>query len=122
MKETAGKPEITLYHNPRCSKSRAALALLQERGITPRIVEYLKTPLDARALGTLLGQLGMQPAELLRTGEPVYKSDYAGKSLGAAGWIEAMASHPILMERPIAVRGDKAVVGRPPEKVLELLD
>ncbi|HZP88508.1 MAG TPA: arsenate reductase (glutaredoxin) [Burkholderiales bacterium] len=115
------EPQITIYHNPRCGKSRAALALLQERGITPQIVEYLKTPLDRESLTWLVRQLAIRPEALVRKGEDLYKQRYAGKTLSDAQWIEAMVEHPILMERPVVVRGDRAVVGRPPEKVLELL-
>jgi arsenate reductase len=114
--------EITLYHNPRCSKSRQALALLRERGIEPTVVEYLKHPPDARRLGELLGMLGMTPRELMRTRESEYRAlglDDAG--LGDDKLIRAIVEHPVLMERPVAVKGGRAVLGRPPEKVLELL-
>lgn len=113
---------ITLYHNPRCSKSRAALELLRGRGIEPRIVEYLKTPPDAAELAAIVKRLDMQPERLLRKGEAVYQSEYGGRPLDAAACIAAMARHPILIERPIAVRGERAVLGRPPENVLALLD
>lgn len=113
--------DITLYHNPRCGKSRAALALLQARGVMPTIVEYLKTPLDAQALTTLVERLGIPAEQLIRKGEDVFKEHYAGKSLTAVQWIQAMVDHPILMERPIIVRGTRAVIGRPPENALELL-
>jgi arsenate reductase len=112
---------VTLYHNPRCGKSRAALALLEERGVKPRIVEYLKTPLSAAELGALIKKLGIAAEQLVRKGEEIYKSRYAGRSLSEAQWIEAMAEHPILIERPIAVKGAKAVIGRPPENVTMLL-
>jgi arsenate reductase (glutaredoxin) len=112
---------VTLYHNPRCSKSREALALLEARGIEPRIVEYLKTPLSAPELTSLVKQLGIRAEQLVRKGEEIYKSRYAGRSLTEAEWIEAMTEHPILMERPIAVKGSKAVIGRPPENVTKLL-
>lgn len=112
---------ITIYHNPRCGKSRMALALLEERGIAPRVVEYLKTPLDAQALTTLVKQLGIPAEQLIRKGEDVFKEHYAGKSLSEKQWIQALVDHPILMERPVVVRGARAVIGRPPEKALELL-
>lgn len=114
--------EITLYHNPRCSKSRQALALLRERGIEPTVVEYFKHPPDAQRLGELLGMLGMTPRELMRTREPEYRAlglDDVG--LGDDELIRAIVEHPVLMERPVAVKGRRAVLGRPPEKVLELL-
>ena len=114
---------ITLYHNPRCSKSRQALALLQERGFEPSVVRYLEAPLDAEALQTLLGQLSMSARGLLRAGEKTYKDLNLGKeSLSEQALISAIAEHPILMERPVLVCGERAVVGRPPERVLELVD
>ena len=113
--------ELVLYHNPRCGKSRAALALLHEHGVMPRVVEYLKTPPSATELAQIVAALGIAPADLVRRGEEPYKARYAGKSLSDAQWLEALAAHPILIERPIAVRGGRAVVGRPPERVLELL-
>ncbi len=112
---------ITLYHNPRCSKSRSALALLEERGLSPRIVEYLRTPPDRNEIAALVRKLGIPAEQLVRTGEAVFKESYAGRALTDAQWIDAMAEHPILIERPIAVAGERAVVGRPPERVLELL-
>jgi len=112
---------VTLYHNPRCSKSRAALAVLEEHGVTPRIVEYLKTPPSAAELQSLLGKLGIGAEQLVRKGEEIYKSSYAGRTLTEAQWIQAMVEHPILIERPIAVQGAKAVIGRPPERVATLL-
>jgi len=114
--------ELTLYHNPRCSKSRGALELLEARGLTPDIVRYLETPLSATELEALLGKLGLTPRQLLRTGEEEYKSlNLADPALGDAQLIEAMVAHPRLIERPILIAGDKAIVGRPPEKVLEIL-
>ena len=117
----AGK-SVTLYHNPRCGQSRQALALLRERGIEPAIVEYLKTPPDAATLKRLLAQLGMQPRELLRKGEAAYRErGLADPKLSDAALLAAMVVEPILLERPIAVAGSRAVVGRPPERVLEVL-
>ena len=113
---------MTLYHNPRCSKSRQALTLLQEHGVEPDIVRYLDAPLDTKALQTLLQQLNMSARELLRTGEKVYKNLNLGEQdLTEQALVSAIAEYPILMERPIFVSGDRAVVGRPPERVLELL-
>ncbi len=111
---------IRIYHNPRCGKSRSACALLAEKGVTPEVVEYLKTPPSKEELRGLLAKLGMKPEALLRKGEDVFKEHYAGKQLDDDGWLDAMVAHPILIERPIIVRGDKAVVGRPPERVNEL--
>jgi len=115
------KAELTLYHNPRCSKSRQALALLQEKNVQPMIVEYLKTPLTSTQLGALVRKLGISPEALVRKGEDIYKTQYRGKTLTDAQWLQAMAEHPVLMERPVAVRGEQAVIGRPPENVLKLV-
>jgi arsenate reductase len=112
---------FTIYHNPKCSKSRATLALLREHGIEPEIIEYLVQPLTAASLTELLGRLGMKPEQLIRKGEEVFKSKYAGRTLSDAQWIDAMIADPILIERPIVVKGAKAIVGRPPENVLQLL-
>jgi len=114
--------DLTLYHNPRCSKSRAALELLEARGLAPNVVRYLETPPDAATLTRLLGQLGMGARQLLRTGEDDYKAlNLADPSLSEAQLVVAMAEHPKLIERPILVNGDRAVIGRPPENVLEIL-
>jgi arsenate reductase (glutaredoxin) len=113
--------DVTIYHNPKCTKSRGTLALLQERGIAPRIVEYLKTPPTAAELRAIVDKLGIEPEQLVRKGEDVYKTKYAGKTLTDAQWIEAMVREPILIERPIVVRGNRAVIGRPPENVRQLL-
>ncbi len=114
--------DLTLYHNPRCTKSRGALELLQARGLSPDVVLYLETPPDAAQLRQLLGKLGISARQLLRTGEDDYKQlNLADASLSDEQLIAAMAAHPKLIERPILVVGDKAVIGRPPENVLELL-
>lgn len=113
---------ITLYHNPRCSKSREALALLQAKGCEPNIILYLETPPTAKELKTLLGKLGLGPRALLRKSEEAYKElNLADASLSDAALIKAMVAHPKLIERPIAIAGDKAVIGRPPEDVLSIL-
>ena len=112
---------LVLYHNPRCSKSRNTLALLESNGIEPEIVLYLETPLDARQIKGLLGKLGMSAAGLVRRGEDDYKASGLGRDSGEAEIIAAMAACPKLIERPIVVRGDRAVLGRPPENVLELI-
>ncbi|MDF9758184.1 arsenate reductase [Pseudomonas sp. TE6288] len=114
--------DLTLYHNPRCSKSRGALELLEARGLAPTIVRYLETPPDAATLEQLLAKLGIGARQLLRTGEDEYKAlELANPALSDAQLIKAMVEHPKLIERPILVAGDKAVIGRPPEKVLEIL-
>ena len=118
------RPDLTLWHNPRCSKSRAALDLLVSRGIEPRIVAYLETPPSADELRAAVAALGIAPRGLLRTGEGEYAQlgldDF---SLDDDAIIAAMHAHPKLIERPVLLRDDgRAVVGRPPERVLELLD
>lgn len=113
---------ITLYHNPRCSKSREALALLEEHGIQPAIVRYLDTPPDATTLKALLKALGISARELLRSKEAEYSElGLDNPALSEAALIAAMVEHPRLIERPIAITGKRAVIGRPPEKILELL-
>lgn len=112
----------TIYHNPRCSKSRQTLALLEERGISPRIVEYLKTPPSAAELKTILKRLGLSPRNLMRKGEPLYAElGLKDRDLDDDALIALMAANPMLIERPIVVSGGKAAIGRPPEAVLEIL-
>ncbi len=114
--------DLTLYHNPRCSKSRSALELLESRGLQPRIVRYLETPPSEATLRNLLRKLDLTPRQLLRSGEEEYKTlQLADPSLSEALLIQAMLSHPKLIERPILVAGERAVIGRPPERVLEIL-
>lgn len=115
------KETPVLFHNPRCGKSRDALTLLQDAGVDVQVIEYLKTPPTAAQLKVILKKLAMKPEELVRKGEAIYKEHYAGRTLSDAEWIAAMVANPILIERPIFVKGDKAVVGRPPERLLELL-
>lgn len=113
---------VTIYHNPRCSKSRAALQLLRERGVEPEIVEYLKTPPDAATVTALLRKLGMTARDVLRRGEAPYRELALGDPAKDENeLVAAIVAHPVLLERPIAVRGAKAVLGRPPERVLDLL-
>ncbi|MCR9104962.1 MAG: arsenate reductase (glutaredoxin) [Gammaproteobacteria bacterium] len=113
---------VTIFHNPRCSKSRSTLALLRENGVEPEVVLYLDTPVGAEEISDLLIKLDMRAAELVRRGEQEYKSLGLDKNTPEQVLIEAMASHPRLIERPIVVRGSRAVLGRPPENVLALLD
>ena len=113
---------ITIYHNPRCSKSRQTLALLEERGLAPKIVEYLKTPPSAEELDAILMKLGADPRDVMRKKETPYAEnglDNAG--LSRAQLIAAMVADPILIERPIVVSGQKAAIGRPPDSVLEII-
>ena len=115
---------VTIYHNPRCSKSRDTLALLQERGITPQVVAYLEQAPTPDEIRRLLGLLGLADARaLMRKGEAEYTElGLDAPALGQDALIAAMAAHPRLIERPIVVHGDKAVIGRPPEKVLAILE
>lgn len=114
--------KVTIWHNPRCSKSRAALEILRAAGIAPQIVEYLKTPPDVAGLREVIGKLGIAPRQLLRTGEPAYRElDLAATDLDDAAIYDAMARHPVLIERPVVIAVDRAVVGRPPERVRELI-
>jgi len=114
--------KMTVYHNPRCSKSRAAVQLLEDRGVALRIVEYLKEPPDAKTLKGLLAKLRLTPRDIIRKSEPVYRDlGLEDPDLSAGALIKAMTANPILIERPIVVAGARAVVGRPPERVLELL-
>lgn len=114
--------EVVIYHNPRCSKSRQTLELLREKGIEPRIVEYLKTPPDEKEIARLLKLLGRSPRELMRRKEAEYRElGLDDPSLDEAALIRALHEHPRLIERPIVVRGNRAAIGRPPEQVLEIL-
>ena len=114
--------EYIIYHNPRCSKSRATLALLQERGIEPRVVLYLDTAPDAAEIRSLLSKLGLGATQLVRRGEEAYKAQGLGPESSEAELVDAMVAYPKLIERPIVVCGHRAVLGRPPENVLELID
>ena len=112
----------TIFHNPRCSKSRQTLQLLRDRGLEPEVVEYLKTPPDAETLGRILDQLGVSPREIMRRKESVYQELRLDEpSLDRAALIQAIVENPILLERPIVLKGDKAALGRPPEQVLDIL-
>lgn len=113
---------ITIYHNPRCSKSRQTLALLRDEGIEPDIVEYLETPPTQKKLKEILQLLGLNPRELLRTGEAAYKENgLQDKELSDQHLIKAMCEYPKLIQRPIVINGKKAAIGRPPENILEIL-
>lgn len=114
---------VTIYHNPRCSKSRETLTLLKTNGIEPQVVLYLETPPDANTLRTLLSQLGMSSARaLMRQKEELYKElGLADSALSEEALIQAMVDNPKLIERPIVVANGKARIGRPPEQVLEIV-
>ena len=112
----------TIYHNPRCSKSRQTLALIEARGITPEVVLYLETPLSVGDIKTLLSALKMGARDIIRKGEDTYKGGNLGDlSLTENALIQAIADNPKLLERPIVVNGNRAIIGRPPENVLTLL-
>ena len=113
---------VTIYHNPRCSKSRQTLQLLQDRGIEPEIVEYLKTPPSSDQLDAVLAKLGMEPRALMRTKEAAYReAGMADRELSRRALIDLMVANPIVIERPIVVNGARAALGRPPESVLSIL-
>ena len=113
---------VTIYHNPRCSKSRQTLALLEARGITPKVVEYLKHPPSAAELKSILKKLGIEPRELMRRSEQLYvELGLQDRALSDDDLIGLMVANPILIERPIVVSGAKAAIGRPPEQVLAIL-
>lgn len=114
---------VTIYHNPRCSKSRETLALLKEKGVEPEVVLYLDTPPDAATVKNLLKMLGMKSArELMRQKEEVYKElNLADSALSEADLINAMIANPKLIERPIVIKNGQARIGRPPESVLDIL-
>lgn len=112
---------MKLIHNPRCSKSRQAKQILEENEVDFEVREYLKEELSARELEEIIQKLGMSPFDLLRKGEAIYKEKYKGKELSDKEWIQAMVENPKLIERPILINGNKAVVGRPPEDVLKIV-
>ena len=113
---------VTIYHNPRCSKSRETLNLLQSKNIEPSVVEYLKTPLSHEQISTLVSQLGFNSArDLMRTKEEQYKALNLKNENSESELIDAMVNHPKLIERPIVVNNNKAALGRPPENVLSVL-
>lgn len=112
---------IKVYHNPKCSKSRCSLDFLNEKGLDFEVIDYLKNPITEDELKQVLNNLGIKAEDLLRKGEDIYKTNYKGKTLSEAEWVKAMIEHPKLMERPIIVKGNRAVIGRPTERILELL-
>lgn len=112
---------ITIYHNNRCGKSRNALCILEESGKQFKTVEYLKDIPSVEELTAIIKKLKIKPHDLIRTKEAIYLDQFKGKTLSDEQWIEAMYLHPILIERPIIINGNKAVIARPPEKVNEIL-
>ena len=113
---------ITIWHNPRCTKSRETLALLEKKGVTPAIREYLKQPPSKAEVEKLIDMVGGEPGELIRDGEAEFKALKKKKAeMSKTDIAKAIAAHPILLQRPIVVAGKKAAIGRPPEAVLPLL-
>ena len=112
---------MKIYHNPRCTKSREGLAIVQEAGADVEIVEYLKNPITAAELADVVNKLGIPAEKLIRKAEKDFKENFKGKSLSDKEWIDAMIQYPKLIQRPILVKGDKAVLGRPPEDFKQLL-
>jgi len=114
--------DIQIFFNPKCSKCRISLDLIQQHGIQPDVVEYLQQPPDAQTLSDVLDMLGLEPRELMRRGEAIYKElQLEDKPLSREQLIQIMIENPILIERPIVIRNGKAVIGRPPEKILDLI-
>lgn len=112
---------ITIYHNPRCSKSRQGLTILENSGKDFEVVKYLDEPLSKEKLEEILKLLNISPLDLVRKNEAAWKENYKGKNLTNTAILEAMVSHPKLIERPIVVNGKKAVIGRPPESIMDIL-
>ena len=112
---------MKIYHNPRCRKSRETRTLLKENGIDPEIILYLNQPPDRKELEQIIQRLGIRPQELIRKGEKIYKENFKGKIMDDSEWIDIMIKYPKLIERPIVLKEDQAVIGRPPEKVLDLI-
>jgi len=113
---------MKIYHNNRCSKSRDSYNLLLEKGVAFETVEYLKNPLNKKELADLLKKLNIPASKLVRKGEPDFKEHFKGKELSEKQWIDAMVQYPKLIERPIIVKGNKAVIGRPIQNVIDLLE
>ena len=112
---------IKIYHNPRCRKSRETLEIINDSGNSVQVIEYLKQTPSANDLSVILSKLNLKPEQLLRKGEKLFKEEYKGKKLTDHAWIRAMVENPVLIERPIVVKGNKAIIGRPPENVKTLL-
>ena len=112
---------MKVYNNPSCSKCVTTLALLNDKNISPEIINYLETPPKAEELKEIIEKLGIKPIDLIRKKENIFQEKYAGKNLSDTAWIEVMIQYPILIERPIIINGNKAVIGRPPVKVLDII-
>ncbi len=112
---------MKIYHNPRCRKSRETLAIIQDKKENPDIIEYLKQPPSEKELADIIKKLKLPIDKIIRKGESLYKEQFKGKELSDKEWLKVLSENPILIERPIVVKGDKAVLGRPPENVSALL-
>ena len=108
---------ITIYHNPKCRKSRAGIDFLKEKGLEFTVVEYIKNPISREVLKEILMKMNVRPRELVRTQEDVYKSDFAGKEFNDEEWIDILLEYPRLIKRPIVVKGYRAVIAEPPEEI-----
>jgi len=113
---------MQIFHNPRCRKSREALEFLHKAGKEPEIIEYLRNPPSAVEIQEVLKKLGLRPLDIIRKSEVLFKQNYKGKDLTDEQWVQVMAENPILIERPIVISGDKAVVGRPTENISRIID
>ena len=113
--------EITIYHNGECSKCRGALEILQEKAVPHQVRWYLVDPLSKQELRELLGKLKMNPSELVRRSEELYQSMFINTALSEEEWLDLLVEHPVLIQRPVVERDDKAIIARPPEKILEFI-
>ena len=118
MKNSAGRSRtITIYHNTRCSKSRCVLDILRKKKADVKVIEYLKTPPTEKELKLILKKLGMHADEIIRKKEPLYAEKFDGKKISESKWIKILVKNPVLIERPIVIKSNKAIIARPPEKV-----
>lgn len=113
--------KLTVYHNPRCSKSRCALDFLNEKGVEYEIIDYLKDSPTKKELKEIIKKLGIKAEDLIRKSEEVFKNNFAGKTLSESQWLDAMVKFPKLIERPIVIKDQKAIIARPTEKILDLI-
>lgn len=115
------KNKITIYHNPRCTKSRETLELIEKKKIKPEIVEYLKDTPSQKELSEIITKLGIKAEDLVRKKEPLFIEKYANKKFTEKQWLKLLVENPILIERPIVINGKKAAIGRPPQNILNIL-
>lgn len=112
---------MKILHNPRCRKSRETLQIIEDKGVNVEVIEYLKTPPTADEIKDIVEKLGVSVTDIIRKGETIYKENYKGKDIPEEDWFQILADNPKLIERPIVIKQNKAIVGRPPENVLEIL-